>query len=248
MNRRLLSALATAALWCAATVAGAHVIPFYATLNGVQVVPKTPSRAQASAFLGWDHHRYRYQFDLNVRGIRLEDLVPAGPNGTFVQVCWAPRGENGPVVLDVGWAGEYFATAEGFRLVVGSALFGGDQGEVSVDPILLADYIFEGTLYIIIHTSAYPDGEIRGQLAYHPRPQTRGPPHVVRSFMPGTGASEEDLGASLGPQPAVPWCDSTVAELRNPVSGPTGSLWLPFGISLYWSSNRGGPSPVRFSN
>lgn len=69
----------------------------------------------------------------------------------------APRGENGPIVIDL-------VGAETHRFVFGRTVFLVFEGIVA-DPngdILAA--MLAGMTYVNVHTAANPGGEIRGQL------------------------------------------------------------------------------------
>lgn len=164
---------ATLFLACVAPFANAHIIPYFAKLDGPQVVDPTDSPATGACSIAYDHHGFSMDVKLYLEGISLDNLKGDGPNNTSIHIHMAPVGENGPIVIDLGWwipttLEEYepkriFAHWEGVQL-------GGQQGEVVSDYVENQDALYTNRLYIDVHTNAYPDGEIRGQILEVPAP------------------------------------------------------------------------------
>lgn len=165
----------TATLFLAgvAPFANAHIIPYFARLDGPQVVDPTDSPATGACSIAYDHHGFSMDVKLYLEGISLDNLNGDGPNNTSIHIHMAPVGENGPIVIDLGWwipstLEEYepnriFAHWEGVQL-------GGQQGEVLSDYVENQDALYTNRLYIDVHTNAYADGEIRGQILEVPAP------------------------------------------------------------------------------
>lgn len=167
-------ALTTALLLaCFTPLANAHIIPYFAVMDATQVVDPTESPATGACSIGYDHHGFTMEVKLYLEGIGLDDLKGDGPNNTSIHIHKAPVGENGPLVIDLGWwtattLEEYepnriFAHWQG-------VFIGGEQGEVWSDFVDNQFALYDGNLYVDVHTNAYPDGEIRGQILEVPAP------------------------------------------------------------------------------
>ncbi|MCC6230743.1 MAG: CHRD domain-containing protein [Phycisphaerales bacterium] len=165
--------IAAATLAGAASPAGAHIIPFFAALDGQQVVPQTDSLATGACSMGYNHHAFTIEIKLYLEGISLDDLKNDGPNSTPIHIHKAPVGENGPIVIDLGWwtttTLEEYAPNRIFAHWQG-VFIGGVQGNVESDFIDNENAFYDGTLYVDVHTNAYPGGEVRGQIYPVPAP------------------------------------------------------------------------------
>lgn len=171
-------ALAASALSAAACVpAHAHIIPFFAMLDGGQVVDPTDSLATGVASIGYDHHGFTIEVKLYLEGISLKDLKGDGPNDTSIHINLAPVGENGPTVIDLAWwtptTFEEYAPNRIFAHWQG-VLIGGEQGNIDSNILTDEDALYDGLTYIDIHTNNYPGGEIRGQIYEVPAPGALG--------------------------------------------------------------------------
>lgn len=165
MKSRIARVLAGVVLGCAAApLAYGGLSIFNFNLDGSQEVPPTGSDAVGSAQLIYDDASKTFDLDLVVFGIALGDLMDVGPNDTPVHLHMAPPGENGPIVIDVGFFAEFFADGQGIRLQIQDAPFGGQQGNLFSDPQENEAALFAGNLYLNIHTISFPGGEIRGQV------------------------------------------------------------------------------------
>ncbi len=165
--------LSAALLAGTASVVRAHVIPYFAVMDAQQVVDPTDSLATGACSIGYDHHGFSMEVKLYLEGISLEDLSADGPNGTSIHIHKAVFGENGPLVIDLGW---WFPTTleeyEPNRIFAHwqGVFIGGEQGNVWSDFVDNQFALYDGHLYVDVHTTAYPNGEIRGQILEVPAP------------------------------------------------------------------------------
>ncbi len=165
--------MAVAILGSFGAVSRAHIMPYFAVLDGPQVVDPTDSLATGAASIGYDHHGFSIEVKLYLEGIGLDDLKGNGPNDTSIHIHKAPFGENGPLVVDLGWwSTTTLVEYEPKRLFAHwrGVFIGGEQGQLWSDFIDNQNALYDGLLYIDIHTNAYADGEIRGQILEVPAP------------------------------------------------------------------------------
>lgn len=143
---------------------------FNFVLDGSQAVPPNNSNASGAAQLLYDAGTQRFDLDLQVFGIGIGDLMNVGPNSTPVHIHLAPAGQNGGIVVDLGFLASFTPNGQGIRLQIQDELFGGQQGNLFSDPAENQAALFAGDLYVNIHTQAFPGGQIRGQIV--PEPST----------------------------------------------------------------------------
>lgn len=155
--------VAIVGLGIAAGAAHAHIYYFSFGMRGSSVVPASDSPATARGVLAYNHHGFLYDLDLHVSGIGLDDLLDVGPNGTPMQIYHGRRGENGPIVLDPGYFGQFEEDGDGISFSIRRVLIGGNQGGFSSNIFDNEARLYDGELYIQIFTNQYPNGEIRGQ-------------------------------------------------------------------------------------
>ena len=137
---------------------------FEATLEGAQEVPAVMTTAGAEAEFKLDH-RGRLRFELEATA-RIE-------NATQAHIHLGARGQNGPVVaflLPFNAAGVDFdegdEIAEG-RLTDDDVIERpGFDGTVAA----LVERMRQGRAYVNLHTTAFPGGEIRGQVEIDEKP------------------------------------------------------------------------------
>jgi hypothetical protein len=144
--------------------ADAHLFHYVFGMNGHSVVEPTDSSAGGTGHLVYNHHTFTYDLDLRITGVGLDDLFDAGPNGTPLHIYHAPRGQNGDIVLDPGYFGDFVQDGDAIRLTLSLRRIGGQQGAFSSNLFENQNWMYDGDLYIQLFTQQYPDGEIRGQL------------------------------------------------------------------------------------
>ncbi len=165
--------IVAAALAASGVAAEAHIINFFAKLDGLQVVDPTNSTATGAASIKYDHHSFTINVKLYLDGIGIDDLKGDGPNDTPIHMHMAPVGENGPIVVDLSWwSTTHFIEYEPKKLFIqwDSVILGGEQGEFETDIFENDTALTNSGLYLDVHTNAYPAGEIRGQILPVPAP------------------------------------------------------------------------------
>ncbi len=157
---------AIAALAVGGTVANAGVTFFDILLDGGQEVPANDSDAFGIATIAFDDVAKTLDVDIFTDGIAFDDLRPAGPNGTPIHIHLAPPGATGAIVIDLGLHASFFDLGDGLLGFSAADIpIGGPQGAVPAsDPVTNEQALFDGNLYINIHTDRFPGGEIRGQI------------------------------------------------------------------------------------
>lgn len=144
--KRLFTALVALIL---SASAHAVVIPWNATLDGLQEVPPNASPATGFGFGTYDTVTNALTWDITWAGL----LAAA----TAAHFHLAPPGANGPVIVPIpGVAGLFSGNVVG----AGALLDG-----------LQEDSFLAGDFYVNIHSSLFPGGEIRGQVDV-PEPAT----------------------------------------------------------------------------
>ncbi len=127
-------------------------------LTGGQEVP--PNDSDSFGFATLEYMSDTQTFDLFVvtDGIAFDDLLGVGPNNTPIHIHNAAAGSNGPIVVDLGLEGSFVDEGDG---VLTFTAF-----DVSINGF--EDALFSAELYLNIHTSNFPAGEIRGQIVPAP--------------------------------------------------------------------------------
>jgi CHRD domain len=138
-----------------AAAAGVRFTAHGTSEEEVQAVP-VESRAQAQATFKLSKNGESLIYKLNVA--QLKDVL-------FAHIHLAPAGSNGPVVAFL--AGPFtppLDRANG-RLARGTITAADLLGPLAGSPLAdLIEAIERGDTYINVHTIAYPDGEVRGQI------------------------------------------------------------------------------------
>lgn len=166
--------LAAACGTCAALLApsAAHADPvfFDFLLGGDQEVAPVETDAFGFATLTYDTLGMTFDIQVFTSGIALSDLLGVGPNGSPIHIHAAPRGSNGPIVIDLGLSGTFVDEGDGLLSFTAFGVdIGGPQGGLPAsDPQANLAALFAGGLYLNIHTVAFPSGEIRGQIVPTP--------------------------------------------------------------------------------
>lgn len=137
----------------------AQTVVMTATLTGGDEIPVVLSGSVGTAEVAVDTDSRELTVNLRLFNI------PTGSTAGHIHV--APRGINGPIVIDfpipVGRTGDLTLS---FRVGSGQLRTRPEIGIVTIDDAIQA--ITGGAAYVNIHTTANPGGEIRGQLV--PRP------------------------------------------------------------------------------
>ncbi len=142
------------------TGATSQVDSFTASLTGAEQTPPTASAARASGAA-----------TLN-RGTRLlqATVTTSGLSGASVHIHEGARGINGPIVLSL------------MESPAGSGQWSGQ----SVLSSTQVDTLLAGDMYFDVHTAAFPNGEIRGQLIRQQSTTSTGGTGGVVPGTPGT--------------------------------------------------------------
>ena len=172
MNRLLLVAWVVSAIAITGPVSAATL--FQATLSGDQEVPPTVTTASGTASLTLNDAQTRLEINIQINGLDLDGLQTPGnaaDDVTGAHIHNAPAGNNGGVVF--GFIGPN-SDANGDLVidpVAGTIFSGWDllEGNGTTLQNQLTDLLNDG-LYINVHTSTFPSGEIRGQIQVVPIP------------------------------------------------------------------------------
>jgi len=217
-------------------------IPFDATITGAQQVPAITTSAKGSASLVATLDLDSIWYDVVLDGL-------SGPI-TTAHLHNGAVGVSGPVVIDI---------AAGIN---GNRISGWITNATQTDVIEL----LEGNLYINIHTSANPNGEIRGQVYRYMREgytialdgSQEVPP--VSTTGSGAGIVSVDRGQSNAHIMFVVTPDmvqaahfhKAVAGVNGPVIFDMSSLIADNGVFTYWKSTDATPfttaNSVQFRN
>jgi hypothetical protein len=137
-------------------------LQFRAGLKGTQVSPSpVQTNARGKAFFSFAPDLSRMVYRVKLRG---------GTNFTSVHLHCAPAGVTGPVIADLlgpvagGWSGQLDITAV---LTEANLTHGADCvatiGRTVANPADLAGAMANGQIYVDATSTAFPEGEIRGQ-------------------------------------------------------------------------------------
>lgn len=122
-----------------------------ATLTGSQEVPPVSTNASGVLFGSYDDVAKTINLAITVNGILQSDL-------TASHIHRAPGGANGPVIFPIGGGSSYAVLGSQLIKIISGASF----------PAAEEANLLSGNTYINIHTTAYPGGEIRGQITALP--------------------------------------------------------------------------------
>jgi hypothetical protein len=145
----LVLGLTFAGLVLVASPASAVIINFAATISGAQEVPPTPSPATGSAMVTLDTDTNLLSWNITFTAESLLGTTTAshfhGP---------APAGMNAPVIVNINLTPGFGSPQIGMATI-------SEEHEA---------FFLAGLTYINIHTTAFPGGEIRGQVLQVPEP------------------------------------------------------------------------------
>lgn len=130
--------------------AQAAVIEFASILNGASETPPNASPGTGSAFVLFDDATKQLVWNLSFSGL----LAPV----TAAHIHTGAAGVAGPVAFGIDAASNPGVFVDGIGKTTG--IFAG----VSVLSLAQETSLFAGDLYFNLHTSAFPGGEIRGQI------------------------------------------------------------------------------------
>ena len=149
-------------LGCAGTVQAGLI--FVANLSGGQEVPAVATDAFGDARFELNDAGTELNFELNVFAI---------DNVSQAHIHLAPAGENGPVVAFLfGFSDPATGLVNGLLssgIITVADLFGDLVGDFAG----LVAALGSGNIYVNVHTTEFPGGEIRGQVSV-PEPGTLG--------------------------------------------------------------------------
>ena len=143
--RKTAKAIAFAALFGTCTLAFAAG-QFRAGLTGAQEVPPNNSLATGDVHVKLDNDGKSIRVMLKFTGL--------GSNFTAAHIHTGATGTNGPPIV----------TFDGLPAATSGSL---QNFAATLSDVQVAD-LEAGRLYVNVHSTAYPDGEIRGQLMAHP--------------------------------------------------------------------------------
>jgi hypothetical protein len=140
---------AVAAIVIAAGAASAAEFVFYANISGLNEVP--PNNSPALGFMAGVYDDVANTFSFS--WVITDNLVGT-PSSPGAHIHNAPAGSNGPIVFG-------FSNPDGSWALDGAAVWSGlSQANI--------DALFASELYINFHTTAFPGGEVRGQIVPAP--------------------------------------------------------------------------------
>lgn len=140
------------------TMAETMLYLYSAELTGDMEVPAVTTTAMGISMFMLSDDMQSMSYSISVENL-------ADPFAAHIH--WAPEGQNGPVVVTLFPMGEFSAVeGESSGLLVEGTFTAEDLScpleGMSLDDLI--EGIMAGTAYVNIHTTAYPDGEIRGQI------------------------------------------------------------------------------------
>ena len=136
MCSRVFVGILLAAALVTSVPASAEMVALKAALNGAEEVPPTDSKGMGSATLNVDTEKRQLTWIMTFSGLS-GDATAAHLHGP------ADKGANAPPAVDISKNIE--------------------KGMAELSESQLAD-LLSGKVYVNIHTSKFPDGEIRGQV------------------------------------------------------------------------------------
>lgn len=151
VGTRIIAAAATIATAC--TFSTAEEFVFFAGLSGLNEVP--PNNSPAIGFFTgvFDDANNSFSFSWLIA-----DILVGDPSAPGAHIHFAPEGSNGPIVF--GFASDAWELS-------GDAVWE-DMSQENIDRL------FAGDLYANFHTTAFPGGEVRGQIRLVPAPGALG--------------------------------------------------------------------------
>ena len=186
-------------------VVAAVATRFAGTLTGAQQVPPNASTATGTAVAFLHEPDRVLTYVVRTRGLA---------NVSAAHVHWAPRGQNGAVVVPLtGANGQYCGVSPQL-----------DHADVAA--------LKAGDFYVNVHTGAFPGGEIRGQLAASPNSFVAAldggqevPP--VSTAARGTACFRLTPSLGLSYVVATSGLQGTAAHIHRAAAGSNGPVLFP---------------------
>ncbi|MGQ9486779.1 MAG: CHRD domain-containing protein [Armatimonadota bacterium] len=122
-----------------------------ANLTGSQEVPPVSTSATGVLFGSYDDVTKTINLAISISGLSQGDV-------TASHIHRAPVGVNGPIIFNVGGGSSYAVLGGQLIKVITGASF----------PATEEANLLSGNTYFNVHTTAYPMGEIRGQITALP--------------------------------------------------------------------------------
>lgn len=198
-----------------ASASGAASV-FTATLTGAQETPPNASPATGSATVVLDASQTTITADVTFSGLTA--------NATAAHIHTAPAGTPGPVTFPFS----------GVPIAPGGCI---SEQSFLITPAQVAD-LQAGNMYVNVHSSTFPGGEVRGQLALAPSGTTAytaaldGSQEVPPTGSAGTGAATVLLSADqMTLTVDLSWSgltsSATGAHVHNAAPGVSGPIIFP---------------------
>ncbi len=143
---------------------------FEATVNSAQQVPPNSSTATGTANLTLNDAKDRLEISIQLFGVDLGGQTPSTDDDVVsLHFHRAPAGNNGPVVFGLISPNNDLNGDLVIDPVAGTAFSAWDLNEGNGTTLAAElDSLFSGNLYLNVHTTAFPNGEIRGQVQATP--------------------------------------------------------------------------------
>lgn len=139
-----------------------------ADLQGANEVPPVSTTAWGSADFQLNAAHDQLDYTINLHGLDLWGLLPFFQNQAntvnAIHIKSGGPGENGPVVFNI-FLDDNLIIDFGNQIISGS--WGASDTPAMSDSLTA---LMAGNLYMNVHTSGFPAGEIRGQLSPVPAP------------------------------------------------------------------------------
>lgn len=149
--KNITRSLYLAGAWCALLLsAKAQIVEFRATINAAQEVPTNASASAGSAIMIYDVAANSFDLVLSIRDF------PSTLNASHIHEGAA--GANGPVVTNLGGEAVYSRSGTTLTATFRGLVYGGTRLT-----------LLQNGAYLNFHTTAFPGGEVRGQLIAQPK-------------------------------------------------------------------------------
>jgi hypothetical protein len=162
----------------AAAPATAQTVSLGAVLNGAQQVPPVATPATGSSSLFYNQATGAFTVTLTFANLT-GTTVGVGPGNAPAHIHLAPPGVNGPIVIPlvgtpIGVTSAGYSNTFTFGDLLGFGVPAGDVAalQTQLNALVGAPVGTVANLYANVHTTLFPNGEIRGNMAVVPEPST----------------------------------------------------------------------------